>query len=260
MEKVTMTTIELLQQIGLNKYEAEAYYTLLAHGPLTGYELGKRSQVPLSRSYEILERLTQKGLALIQPGDPPHYSAQEPEHFLGQVRSTMATTLDTLASALAALPHSDTSNEFWILRGRTHILGRARLLIESAQSTIYLSVPINYDAELVAALAHARRRGCQVFQPATTVSNAELILLLVDSQDALVGTLESTGHCQAIISANTALVTALSGYFAQQIPAKTLVHTTSNATTQQSNRLDWVAWEDRKQHRLWSLITGDRIA
>ena len=34
---------DLLQRIGLNKYEAEAYLALLAEGPLTGYELGKRS-------------------------------------------------------------------------------------------------------------------------------------------------------------------------------------------------------------------------
>jgi predicted transcriptional regulator len=61
-----MTTVELLQQIGLNKYEAEAYYTLLANEPLTGYELGKRSQVPLSRSYEVLERLTEKRRGLFR--------------------------------------------------------------------------------------------------------------------------------------------------------------------------------------------------
>src|SRR5579859_3438973 len=100
----TMSTTELLQQIGLNKYEAEAYYTLLCEGHLTGYELGKRSQVPLSRSYEILERLTQKGLALLQPGDPPRYTATNPDIFLGRVRTNMVETLDALATALAALP------------------------------------------------------------------------------------------------------------------------------------------------------------
>ena len=65
--------VELLQRVGLNKYEAEAYFALLADGPLTGYELGKRSSVPLSKSYETLERLTRRGLALVQPGDPPRY-------------------------------------------------------------------------------------------------------------------------------------------------------------------------------------------
>ena len=33
-----MDPTDLLQRIGLNKYEAEAYLSLLAEGPLTGYE------------------------------------------------------------------------------------------------------------------------------------------------------------------------------------------------------------------------------
>src|SRR5258708_38655453 len=96
-------SIDLLQEIGLNKYEAEAYFTLLTQGPLTGYELGKRSQVPLSRSYDVLERLSQKGLALIQPGEPARYLALEPSLLLGQVRSTMEQNLRELASSLATL-------------------------------------------------------------------------------------------------------------------------------------------------------------
>src|SRR5437773_3504867 len=129
-----MTPIELLQQIGLNKYEAEAYYALLAHGPLTGYELGKRSPVPLSRSYEILERLMEKGLALVQPGDPPRYMAQDYQQFLAQVRSTMESTLGALTTSLAAMPMDASVNEFWVLRKRQNILAQAQAMIESAQT------------------------------------------------------------------------------------------------------------------------------
>src|SRR6476469_4922374 len=80
-------SVELLQRLGLNKYEAEAYVALLAEGPLTGYELGKRSNVPLSKSYETLERLARRGLALVQPGDPPRYLAERPARFAAQTRS-----------------------------------------------------------------------------------------------------------------------------------------------------------------------------
>ena len=104
-------TLELLQEIGLNKYEAEAYYTLLTQGPLTGYELGKRSQVPLSRSYDVLERLSQKGLALAQPGEPARYRALEPALFLGQVRAGMEQTLQTLASSLTTAQQATPSAE-----------------------------------------------------------------------------------------------------------------------------------------------------
>jgi len=258
-----MSTVELLQQIGLNKYEAEAYYTLLAEGPLTGYELGKRSQVPLSRSYEILERLTQKGLALVQPGDPPRYTAEPPGQFLGQVRSTIAATLDALANALADLPRSDTASEFWVLRGRQHILARMRTMIADAQRTIDLSLPGKYEEEAADALALAQARGCSLFRPTLAIgkdADAELLLLLIDGREALVGTLAPVRVCQAVVSANQALVAVLGRYFARPLSIVTSVPATSTQVGQRNDQLDWVAWEDRKQRRLWSLRTGERIA
>ena len=255
-----MTVVELLQQIGLNKYEAEAYYTLLTQEPLTGYELGKRSQVPLSRSYEILERLAQKGLAIVQPGDPPRYTAEKPGQFLGQVRATMLATLDALDSSLATLPRSDTSGEFWVLRGRQHILARVQSLIAGAQRTIYLNLPTNYETEVVDLLAFARSRGCSIFRPRTAITgNAgmEPILLLVDDREALVGLLAPTESCQAVISTNEALVETLKGRFTNQMPARMPIPSISTEPTQLSDHLDWLAWEERKQRRLWRLKTAD---
>jgi predicted transcriptional regulator len=258
-----MTAIEQLQQVGLNKYEAEAYYTLLAEGPLTGYELGKRSQVPLSRSYEVLERLTQKGLALVQPGDPPRYMAEDPDRFLGQVRQTMTRTLDSLASSLATLARPRTEGDFWVLRGRQHILGRARAMAAEAQRTISLYLSPGYDAELAAALALAREKGCQITRASTTLqshADPDVILLLVDDSEVLAGTLTPADRCQSVVSTNRALISALSHYFGQQLPVEESAPVTSTVTTRQSDQLDWVAWEDRKQRRLWSPGTDNRVA
>lgn len=252
-----MSTTELLQQIGLNKYEAEAYYTLLAEGPLTGYELGKRSQVPLSRSYEILERLTQKGLALVQPGDPPRYLAGEPGQFLGQVRAAMMERLDTLAGALSTHSHPDNSGEFWVLRGRQHILNRARAMIANAQQAIGISLSPGDEAEVREALAISQARDCRLSWPvSTTQSNAgsEVILLLVDGREALAGTLTPADRCQAVISANQALVTTLREYFASQAPVRTSTPANPDSTNQPDNQLDWLAWEERKQRRLWNRV------
>ena len=257
-----MTVIELLQQIGLNKYEAEAYYTLLAEGPLTGYELGKRSQVPLSRSYEILERLTQKGLALVQPADPPHYLAASPDQFLGQVRATMLERLDTLASVLATLPQPDSASEFWVVRGRQPILNRMRTMIVSAQRTVDLSLSPEDEAEVREVLALSRARGCHIFQPPPTIRNnpASGVILLIDSREVLVGTLAPVNHCQAVVSANQALVAALREYFAGRSQVDVRTPVTSTVADQQDSQLDWLAWEERKQRRLWSLNIGDQVA
>ena len=258
-----MTAVELLQQIGLNKYEAEAYYTLLAQGPLTGYELGKRSQVPLSRSYEILERLAQKGLVLVQPGDPPYYAAEEAERLLGQVRSTMTATLDTLAIALATLPHANTAGEYWVLRGRQHILARVRSLLAEAQQSIDLGLSQASSPEIADALALARSHGCHVSRVAAAhddEADAETIQLLVDGRTALVGTLTPAERCQAVISANSAFVTVVDGYFTHQVPGQAAAIVTSSQTERSNDPLDWMAWEERKQRRLWSPNTGNRSA
>lgn len=250
-------SIELLQEIGLNKYEAEAYYTLLTQGPLTGYELGKRSQVPLSRSYDVLERLSQKGLALAQPGDPARYKALELTLFLGQVRSTLEHTLNTLGSTLTSTEQGATPGDFWIVRGRQHILARAQTLCATATSTLSLALPQGYTTEFADSMASARRRGCRV----TLVSNDTAnLLLLVDTREALLGTLEPGESCQATLSANPALLVALASYFtpARQLPSNQAGEPGTLAPGNEQH--DWLDWENRKQQRLWKHRIDQRSA
>src|SRR4051812_7778633 len=120
-----MVAVDLLQRVGLNKYEAEAYLALLADGPLTGYELGKRSSVPLSKSYEVLERLTRRGLALVQPGDPPRYLAERSDRLLARTRTDQEAVLSALETALADVRPADPADDFWVVRGRSSALTAA---------------------------------------------------------------------------------------------------------------------------------------
>lgn len=259
-----MSTIptELLQELGLNKYEAEAYYTLLTQGPLTGYELGKRSQVPLSRSYDVLERLSQRGLALIQPGDPARYKALEPDLFLGQVRSTMEHTLNTLASTLAKTSQQTESGEFWVVRTRLHILECVRTLCAKAAQTLQLALPEPYINDLTNCLASAHRRNCTVTLLTGNAASTIDVLLLIDTHEALLGSLEPEENCQVIVSTNTALITVITSYFQSrttQFPASTHSEEQQPSFADET-RCDWLEWENRKQQRLWKNQTGQRIA
>jgi sugar-specific transcriptional regulator TrmB len=241
-------SVDLLQEIGLSKYEAEAYYTLLAQGPLTGYELGKRSQVPLSRSYDVLERLSHKGLALVQPGEPARYQALEPALFLGQVRSTMEQTLNTLAKTLPPTQQPATSGEFWVVRGHHHILTRAQTLCAQAARTISLALPEKQLAELSESLAQARQRGCRTSLSFTDTAGSATIALLIDEREALLGTLAPADTCQAIFSDNPALIAVLAAPLApaQLAPAAP----TNEQAVATSPQPDWLEWENRKQQRL----------
>lgn len=256
-----MAAIDLLEQIGLNKYEAEAYYTLLVEGPSTGYEVGKRSAIPLSRSYDTLERLTQRGLALVQPGDPPRYAAQDPAQFLGQVRSAFIGTLDTLSHALAELPRRDADGELWVLRRRQHVLARVQTMIDAARDTVALDLAADADADVTDALARARARGRHVVGlPIRTPSDAATILLLVDDRTVMVGTLAPADRCQAVVTTNVALVAAVKGYFSNQRNVQKAVPASPSADTSHHDPLDWLAWEERKQRRLQQRADDDRVA
>lgn len=255
-----MPVVELLQRIGLNKYEAEAYLALLADGPLTGYELGKRSSVPLSKSYEVLERLTRRGLALIQPGDPPHYRAEAPDRVLTQTRTEQEAVLGALADALAQIDHPDPADGFWVVRGRVNVLSWAGAAIDEAEREVVIGRPsrgaqpdeAQPDGVLTAALARARARGCHVIEHrldrrSTTDPDPDIVILLVDGKNALAGALTPPAHCQAVISGNPALALAIRGACAgQPAPAVRL----AQPATADPDRTGWLDWEARKQRQL----------
>ena len=253
--------VDLLQRIWLNKYEAEAYAALLQHGPLTGYELGKRSAVPLSRSYEILERLTSRGLALLQPGDPPRYAAEAPEQFLGRTRTATAATLDALEQALAELQPPPLPEGFWVVRGQEHILAQANTYIAKAQRTLALNAALARNAALEQALAQARERGCRITQPALDgeLDDAAIVLLVADDREAMVGTLAPPERAQAVASANPGFVRVLVRCCAPPVVFNALRTSEAGVAARPSQSLDWLDWEERKQRRLLDVLPGNRI-
>jgi sugar-specific transcriptional regulator TrmB len=252
--------IDLLQRVGLNKYEAEAYAALLQHGPLTGYELGKRSAVPLSRSYEILERLTARGLALVQPGDPPRYAAEAPEQFLGRTRAATAATLDALEHALAELEPPALPEGFWVVRGQEPILAQAQTYIAQARRTLALSAALAHSAALEQALTQARERGCRISQPLDEqAGDAATALLLVDEREAMVGTLAPAERAQAVASANPGFVGVLMRCCAPPLVFNTLRASEAGMAAKPAQSLDWLDWEERKQRRLLDVLPGNRV-
>ena len=254
--------IDLLQRVGLNKYESEAYFALLADGPLTGYELGKRSSVPLSKSYETLERLTRRGLALVQPGDPPHYTAERPERFVAQTRADQESVLTALASALAGVRRADPADDFWVVRGRANVLARARALIDEAKSDVLLGSSGGDDA-LLAAIDQARDKGCWVtVRHLADSASPELIVLLADDRVSLVGTLSPEAYCQAVTTANPAMALTVRGTLGSReaIRPVTPVSIPESPVAGDDRGTDWLDWEARKQQRLWRSRQGRRPA
>ena len=70
---------EKLMELGLIKYEAEAYHTLLLIGQAPASEISKMYNIPQGRIYGILDSLEKKGFCSVSLGKVKRYKAVHPK-------------------------------------------------------------------------------------------------------------------------------------------------------------------------------------
>src|SRR6056297_4149605 len=83
--------IDKLKIFGLNSYEAKIWVALLSRGVSSAGELSDISNVPRSRSYDILESLEKKGFIVMKIGKPIKYIAVPPTEVLERVKAKLKT-------------------------------------------------------------------------------------------------------------------------------------------------------------------------
>src|SRR5437667_12781488 len=106
-----------LALLGLTEYEGKVYRALLAEHPATAYRLGKLSGVPLSRVYEIANRLVKKGAAICESGEPARYAPIPPQSLVSVARSRTDRILTNLQTELESLYAGGDSTEHVWFRG-----------------------------------------------------------------------------------------------------------------------------------------------
>ncbi len=73
----------------LNLYEVKVWTALLSRGTSTAGELSNISDVPRSRTYDILESLEKKGFILMKLGKPIKFVALKPEEVVERVKKNL---------------------------------------------------------------------------------------------------------------------------------------------------------------------------
>jgi len=85
---------KLRQAFSLNIYEVKIWTALLSRGVSTAGELSDISNVPRSRSYDVLETLEKKGFVLMKLGKPIKYLAVKPEEIVRRVKKNIKENSD----------------------------------------------------------------------------------------------------------------------------------------------------------------------
>lgn len=167
----------------LNLYEVKVWTALLSRGTSTAGELSSISDVPRSRTYDILESLEKKGFIVMKLGKPIKFVALKPEEVIERVKKNLIVSAkekskrletlkgDEVLEELSALfsdgikyvEHTDLSGA---LKGRQNIYNHLDMLVREAQSSIVLVTTtdgLNRKLEvLLPSLEKAKKRGVDV--------------------------------------------------------------------------------------------------
>ncbi len=180
MKKELITKLSIF---GLNNYEAKLWMALLSRGAATAGELSDISNVPRSRTYDVLESLEKKGFIILKLGKPIKYLAVPPLEVLDRVRSSVFETAEQQAKIFDNLKTSDLLQELSglydngitsvepnditrAIKGRSNIHSALSTAIKNAKHSVtILTTEQGFERKVKAlklALHQAKRNGASI--------------------------------------------------------------------------------------------------
>lgn len=167
----------------LNLYEVRVWAALLSRGVSTAGELSNISDVPRSRTYDILESLEKKGFIVMKLGKPIKFVALKPEEVIERVKKNLVRDAQEKSKRLEKLKDEDVLKELsglfsegskfiepgemsGSLKGRMNVYNHLDMLIREAEKTITIVTTasgINRKLEhLMPSLERAKKRGVKI--------------------------------------------------------------------------------------------------
>lgn len=136
---------DLLQELGLNEYEAKCFVALTAISKATAREISDLSDVPRTRVYDATRVLESQGLVEVQHSTPQQFRAVPTKEAIETLDNTYTSRVNELQEQLDALretadDRADTVHEVWALSGQQAITSRTRNLIQEATDEVVLVV------------------------------------------------------------------------------------------------------------------------
>ncbi len=109
------TLKKLRSAFNLNIYEVKVWIALLSRGAATAGELSDMSNVPRSRSYDVLESLEKKGFIIMKLGRPIKYLAVNPQEIIKRVKKNLQEKAETQIKMIENVQKTDVFSELNLL-------------------------------------------------------------------------------------------------------------------------------------------------
>ncbi len=152
-------------KLGLTTFEAKAYLALLEGGNVTGYELSKRSGIPSSKIYSVINSLLRKDLVVPLESHPVRYLPRSASDAIETCSSDFKSTAVYLKKHLKKI--EDRSHHEQItarnILGEKEIFRKARQIIRETKGTLYLALWREEWGHIRTALREAHSKGIRLF-------------------------------------------------------------------------------------------------
>ncbi|MBN2736381.1 MAG: TrmB family transcriptional regulator [Spirochaetales bacterium] len=235
---MTTKIIEKLTQLGFSRYESAAYISLLEIGPATAYEAAKNAGLPSSKIYEVLAKLTERGLVLeMHENSRKRYTALESDDFLSKYRRDLNHTMDSLACDLKNLKGKSNVSYIWNIDSWSDLLEIAKEAIKQCRKELLLSLWPREAQSLGKELAKAHKNNIamasvyfgkddfslgQVYpHPIEDTLYQEKsgrgFTLVADSKLAIMATVQEKDSCQGAWSRSGGFITLAEDYIKHDI-------------------------------------------
>jgi sugar-specific transcriptional regulator TrmB len=137
-----------MESLGLTSYEIKVYLSLLETGSMTASEISKKSGVPYSKIYEVLNSLEDKGWLESDSSRPQKFFPKSPltalEAMRMRIESSIRDSKNTIMSEL--MPIYEKSGvrerpEIWVVMGVYNIAAKIGEIIQTCQHELLIALP-----------------------------------------------------------------------------------------------------------------------
>lgn len=191
-----------MEQLGLTGYEIRVYVSLLEAGAMTASDISKKSGVPYSKIYEVLNTLEEKGWLESDSSRPQQFFPKSPSTALEFTKSKLETSFRESQTSIVneLMPIYTKSGikerpEIWVARGVFNIAAKVNEVIQNSQQELLVALPQvaeNFTKPLQPILRSMHERGIRIKILVSAKMNPETIKALsrfseVRKRDGLFG-------------------------------------------------------------------------
>ncbi|HEX9317668.1 MAG TPA: helix-turn-helix domain-containing protein [Nitrososphaeraceae archaeon] len=137
-----------MEDLGLTGYEIKSYVCLLELGSMTASELSKKSAVPFSKIYYVLNSLEEKGWIESNSSRPQEFFPKSPYTAIETTKMLIENRLKASENLVVAelTPLYEKTGikerpEIWVVRGLYNIATKVMEIIETCQKELLIALP-----------------------------------------------------------------------------------------------------------------------